>query len=255
MARVVNVTVSLKRTQSLPNYSNIAPEVSYEIELAPGDNPGAVTDIYYLAAETFVEGKIDEALELNNQPALYSREPRFDLVGIRIGRERFGIILPSMTEPPRELYTYNIIGRLRYGHMLKYCAEQGFSTLLDCTEQELSDIWYQMKKVQADWEGAEELNRNRQPLREIIYEEEAEELEEGQFEPAEEGAGEEPESREELEAELAADLAMLHTYLTTSTSEAVAGGLATDLGTRQQLEAELATLAEEQKSTANEPQS
>lgn len=77
---ITNLTVSLKRTQSLPGYCNVSSGTTMTADLSDGDDPVVAEQRLRSELEQSINEWIDAELEKAGQPARYSPEPRYDLV-------------------------------------------------------------------------------------------------------------------------------------------------------------------------------
>jgi len=77
---VKQVTVTVKRTQSLPGYCNVSHSLSVTAELDEVENYLLAQHDLRYEIEQEVNDAIDVALEQAGQPAIYSPDPRYDLI-------------------------------------------------------------------------------------------------------------------------------------------------------------------------------
>lgn len=73
------IVVGYQHTRNLGNYSNARPSITIEAVLDEGDDPEVVKAALHSEAVAYVHEAIDQALELDGQPATFSGEPRFRL--------------------------------------------------------------------------------------------------------------------------------------------------------------------------------
>jgi len=76
---ITQLTVSFKRTQSLPGYCNVSCGLTMTADISDGD-PRVVEQNLRNELERSVNEWIDDALEQAGQPARYSTAPRYDLL-------------------------------------------------------------------------------------------------------------------------------------------------------------------------------
>jgi hypothetical protein len=77
--KITTVTVGLRKTESLPEYRNVAPSLTLTAEVEPGDDWPQVEQRLKSDVEAHIEAWIDDELEKAGQPAKFSLEPRYDL--------------------------------------------------------------------------------------------------------------------------------------------------------------------------------
>jgi hypothetical protein len=77
MATVTKVSVSYKRTHSLPGYGNVQPSVMMEADVGEGEDYVAIREDLALEARGMVEAMVDDARERYGLPAIYSAAPRY----------------------------------------------------------------------------------------------------------------------------------------------------------------------------------
>ena len=77
---IISITASFKRTQSLPGYCNVATGLTVTAEVPADGDPSLIELDLHSQVEQVVNEWIDAKLEEAGQPALYSLEPRFDLL-------------------------------------------------------------------------------------------------------------------------------------------------------------------------------
>lgn len=78
--KLTQITVSYGETQSLPEYSNVKPNLTLSAVLDEGDDPQAAERYLWEQAKTSVHEQIDLALEANGKAAKYSTEPRYQVM-------------------------------------------------------------------------------------------------------------------------------------------------------------------------------
>lgn len=155
--KIVQVTVSYGETQSLPEYSNVKPNLTLTAALAEGDDPTEAEQALWVWARDSVHAQIDTALESCGKAAKYSLEPRFKvLTTYRGGFDRRGapeppplvVIVPNASALDKDnRFThagYSETQNLRLSHALrvasKYAADQG-KRLIDCSDGDLSRLY------------------------------------------------------------------------------------------------------------------
>lgn len=158
---ITQITVSYGETQSLPEYSNVKPNLTITATLDEGDSPGETEQLLWNQAKAAVREQIDLALEANGKAAKWSDEPRYQVMQTywhewdHRGEEKppqYVIILPNEINPERDAYAQrlvhagNSIGdarKLRYDHARRIAAEvmqeRGY-TLLDCSSGDLTAL-------------------------------------------------------------------------------------------------------------------
>lgn len=80
--RIERIEVSYQVTQALPNYCNFKPSVSVSAVVEPGDDPVEVESQLWQHVKQTVHDQVDQELERHGQPARFSMEPRFDVIGL-----------------------------------------------------------------------------------------------------------------------------------------------------------------------------
>jgi len=93
------LTVSFKRTQSLPGYCNVSSGLTLTADLSEDDDPLVVEQRLRSELEQSVNDWIDSALEQAGQPARFSTAPRYDLLWWRSAK--LALIAPHIS-PMRE---------------------------------------------------------------------------------------------------------------------------------------------------------
>jgi len=149
--RITQVTVSYGETQSLPEYSNVKPQLSLTAELEPGDNPDAAKAALWATAIADVREQIDLALEAIGRPAKHDRiSPRYQVMrsGFTPTRQCLIVIAPNDAEQPGRgdfaSASYDRSRNLRLGHARAVAAEVAGNyhnaIVLDCSDGDLSPI-------------------------------------------------------------------------------------------------------------------
>ena len=77
---ITQLTVSFKRTQSLPGYCNVSSGLTVTADLSADEDPLVVEQRLRSELEQSVDDWIDAALEQAGQPARFSAAPRYDLL-------------------------------------------------------------------------------------------------------------------------------------------------------------------------------
>lgn len=98
--KITEITVSYGRTQSLESYRNVRPSITLRATLDEGEDPDAVRAQLLAEAKAAVHEEIDLALEDDDQPARYSREPRYRCI---VTRELGGHWTGCVRQEPPEL--------------------------------------------------------------------------------------------------------------------------------------------------------
>jgi len=93
---ITQLTVSFKRTQSLPGYCNVSSGLTATAEIDEADDPLVVEQRLRNELEQAVNDWIDAALEQAGQPARYSTDPRYDLLWWRSAK--LAVVAPHI--PP-----------------------------------------------------------------------------------------------------------------------------------------------------------
>jgi len=154
---ITQITVSYGETQSLPEYSNVKPNLTITATLDEGDSPGEVEQLLWNEAKAAVHAQIDFALEANGKPAKYDPAPRYQVLRTYWNQwdhrgeakpRQYVIIAPDEIKLDRDAYAQRLIvdsSKLRLGHAQKVAAEllgdkdEGY-TLLDCSNGDLTAL-------------------------------------------------------------------------------------------------------------------
>src|SRR5688572_23962743 len=83
IVKLTTITVSYGETQSLPEYSNVKPQITLGATLDEGDDPAQAEAYLWQLAKDSVHAQIDLALEANGRPAKHSTEPRYQILQTR----------------------------------------------------------------------------------------------------------------------------------------------------------------------------
>lgn len=160
--KITQITVSYGETQSLPEYSNVKPNLTVTAVLDERDNPAAVEAMLWEQAKESVHAQIDAALEANDKAAKYSDEPRYQVMRTywnqwdHRGEEKppqFVVILPNDVSLKGVAYDQKLVHfgpgesrKLRYAHALRNAQQvladkdEDSYTLLDCADGDLSRL-------------------------------------------------------------------------------------------------------------------
>lgn len=151
---ITQITVSYGETQSLPEYSNVKPNLTITAVLDPDDIPEQIERMLWHQAKEAVHAQIDLALERNNIPAKYSTDPRYQVLRTRSAQyynrgapepPKIVVIVPNdLKLDDRFVHAgYGESRKLRYEHALRLAADSAESfgaAILDCTDGDLSRI-------------------------------------------------------------------------------------------------------------------
>jgi hypothetical protein len=155
--QITQITVSYGETQSLPEYSNVKPNITITATLDAGDTPETVEAELWYHAKAAVHAEIDAALERNGRPAKYDPAPRYQVLRTYWNQwdhrgeskpPQYVIIAPDAIKFDRGAYAQRLIvdsSKLREGHAQKVAAEllgdkdEGY-TLLDCSDGDLTPL-------------------------------------------------------------------------------------------------------------------
>jgi len=78
--KITTVSVGLRRTESLPGYSNVSPSINFTAEVEENEIWSEVEAQLSELCQDYVENKIDQALETVGQPAKFYAGPRYTLL-------------------------------------------------------------------------------------------------------------------------------------------------------------------------------
>jgi hypothetical protein len=151
---ITQITVSYGETQSLPEYSNVKPNITITAVIEEGEDLSAVEVALWAHAKQQVHEQIDLALEANNIPAKYSTDPRFQVLKTRTSSyyDRGKIELPKLVAiipndsklDDRFVHAgWRDSRKLRYSHAQRLAAEtcdEGGYTIVDCADGDLSRL-------------------------------------------------------------------------------------------------------------------
>ena len=154
---ITQITVSYGETQSLPEYSNVKPNITITATIEEGDDPTAAELALWEHAKQQVHEQIDLALEGSGMAAKYSDEPRFQVQRTyqgytahgRIDQPKIVVILPDALRLSEELnrrlgsVSYRETKKLRYGHAMRIATEYAHDQecqLLDCADGDISRL-------------------------------------------------------------------------------------------------------------------
>lgn len=151
---ITQITVSYGETQSLPEYSNVKPNLTITATLDAGDSPGEVEQLLWNQAKTAVREQIDLALESSGKAAKYSTDPRYQVMRTyhdayrRRGKPELPKIVIIL---PNELELDDRFGntgwpenrKLRYEHAQRVAAESAVelgAQIVDCSGGDLRTL-------------------------------------------------------------------------------------------------------------------
>jgi hypothetical protein len=154
---ITQITVSYGETQSLPEYSNVKPNMTITATIQEGDDPAMIEAELWNHAKTAVHEQIDLALEASNMAAKYSAEPRYQVqhtyqgytVHGRIEQPNIVVVFPNDMRLSEQLNQrlgsigYRETRKLRYGHAMRIATEYAHDqecVLLDCSDGDLSRL-------------------------------------------------------------------------------------------------------------------
>lgn len=155
--KLSQITVSYGETQSLPEYSNVKPNITITATLDDGDDEVAIEAALWQHAKQAVHAQIDAALEMNGKPAKHDPAPRFQVVCTYWNQwdhrgeakpPQYVIVAPDELKLDRDAYAQRLIvdsSGLRPAHAHKVAAEllgdkdEGYA-LLDCSDGDLTPL-------------------------------------------------------------------------------------------------------------------
>jgi len=76
---IKSVSVGLSLTESLPDYCNVRPSLNVTAELEPGESPETLVRALDELVRTYVEGRVDDALEAAGRAPKYHQGQRHQL--------------------------------------------------------------------------------------------------------------------------------------------------------------------------------
>lgn len=154
---ITQITVSYGETQSLPEYSNVKPNLTLTAVLQDGDDPTEAEQLLWSQAKAAVREQIDLALEANGKAAKWSTEPRYQVMQTywseyeHRGEQKppqYVIIAPDGPKLDRGAYSQRLIldtSKVRAAHAQKVAHEllgdpDEHYTLIDCSDGDLSRV-------------------------------------------------------------------------------------------------------------------
>ena len=158
---ITQITVSYGETQSLPEYSNVKPNLTITTTLNDGDDPTESETLLWQHVKSAVREQIDQALEANGKAAKWSDAPRYQVMQTYWSQydhkgetkpPQYVIILPNEINPDRDTYAQKLVHaghyssearKLRYAHALRIATDamqNGEYALLDCSNGDLSSL-------------------------------------------------------------------------------------------------------------------
>lgn len=154
---ITQITVSYGETQSLPEYSNVKPNITITATLDAGEDVAIVEAQLWEHAKEAVREQIDQALEASGKAARYSTEPRYQVLRTyqgytargRIEQPKIVVILPDAMRLDDQLDqrlgspSYRESKKLRHGHAMRIATEYAHDQqceLLDCSDGDISRL-------------------------------------------------------------------------------------------------------------------
>lgn len=156
---ITQITVSYGETQSLPEYSNVKPNITITATIQEDEDATAVEVALWAHAKQQVHEQVDLALEANDRAAKYDPAPRFQVM--RTYNDNYG---PNRDKPklpiivvilPNELGVkerfdarfvhagYAESRMLRYDHAMRVArkaAQEHDADLIDCADGDLARL-------------------------------------------------------------------------------------------------------------------
>lgn len=156
--KLVQITVSYGATQSLPEYSNVKPQLTLTATVDDGDDAATVEAELWSLCKAHVHEQIDLALEANDKAAKYSTEPRYQVIRTYRNYQH------PKDAPPEQLFvailpneaaldtadgirwvspSFHDTRRLRLNHaraMAAEVVENDNAILIDCSDGDLSRL-------------------------------------------------------------------------------------------------------------------
>ena len=158
--KITQITVSYGQTQSLPEYSNVKPNLTITATIYPDEDPTEIEHMLWAWARDSVHAQIDSALEANGKAARYDPAPRYQVLHTYWNKwdhrgeaepPQYVIILPNGVDLDRDEYVQMVLAghysgdarKLRYAHARQIAAEvlqDPRYTLLDCANGDLEQL-------------------------------------------------------------------------------------------------------------------
>lgn len=160
--KITQITVSYGATQSLPEYSNVKPQLTLTATVDDGETPEQVEAELWALAKAHVHEQIDQALEASGRAARHSTEPRYQVMKTYWNEwdhkgqpkpPQYVVILPNDITLGKAAYGQRLVHagyggesrKLRYPHALAVAREtiqncDDSPTLLDCSSGDLSAL-------------------------------------------------------------------------------------------------------------------
>lgn len=166
--KITQITVSYGETQSLPEYSNVKPNLTLTAVLDEGDVPEQIERQLWHYAKEGVHAQIDLALEASGKAARYSTDPRYQVMATyRDSYSRRGkpalpllvVILPNeLSLDDRFVHTgWPENRKLRYEHAQRLAAEVAVdrgAQIVDCSDGDLSTLIALLPEEKAEEKAA-----------------------------------------------------------------------------------------------------
>lgn len=162
----INVTYGL--TQKTVEYSNARMDITIGASAPNADAARALIDVLTAQASRVVHEAVDQVLEANDQPAIYSDQPRYDVL-----RWSFQFDIPTVyvlvphdawpTPPWPQSQSYSVRWRgIRLAAARAYLAGKQAAQVIDCADGDLTAAQTAIgtaEQAQADAKAAQEAQR------------------------------------------------------------------------------------------------
>lgn len=165
--KLTQITVSYGATQSLPEYSNVKPNLTLTATLDDGDDPEQIEAQLWDMAKVAVHEQVDQALEASDQAAKYDPAPRYQVMRTYWNSymtrgtpepPKIVTILPNEVDPEKHFEAklvhagYRESRKLRYAHALRIASQSASelgAALIDCSDGDLTPLIEALKAEEA----------------------------------------------------------------------------------------------------------
>jgi hypothetical protein len=173
--KITQITVSYGETQSLPEYSNVKPNLTITATLDEGELAEEVETELWNMAKASVHAQIDLALEASEKPAKYSTDPRYQVMttysdNSYLNRDRpkppqLIVLLPNAFDH-RAQYDKVLVHaiypesrNMRYDHAMRVAFKAALerdAELIDCANGDLTRLDAALSTSNPDYAPTEE---------------------------------------------------------------------------------------------------
>ena len=160
--KITQITVSYGETQSLPEYSNVKPNLTLTATIDEGDDVAAVEAELWALVKAHVHEQVDLALEGSGKAAKHSTEPRYQVLRTYHEYHRpkdappqppiIAVVLPNEMTLDKETFGTRFVSagygsdnrKLRYTHAMSVAREvvdnEPGALIIDCSDGDLTRL-------------------------------------------------------------------------------------------------------------------